>query len=67
MIAAPQDSQRQSDLREIFRAAFERIDEHMAIQLAAFKTEIVRWMFVFWMGQMAITVALFFAPLKLVK
>ena len=44
-----------------------RLDQNLERRLAETKTEILRWMFIFWTGQMAITIGLVFAGLKLVK
>ena len=44
-----------------------QLDQNLERRLAETKTEILRWMFIFWTGQMAITIGLVFAGLKLVK
>ena len=54
-------------VHEELEALARRQDQNLERRLAETKTEIIRWMFLFWTGQMAITIGLVFAGLKLVK
>ena len=67
------DATYRADLRELndlnfarFQArldsAFDRVEAH----IARFETRIIKWMFFFWVGQAATTVALVFGVVRLV-
>ena len=61
------ETERTSDIQAIFRREFDGLERRIRIDLAETKAEMMRWMFIFWVGQMTVTIGLVFAGLKLVK
>lgn len=59
------------DTRDWFRREFaileERIDHRVDAKIANLRAELIRWMFLFWIGQMATTVGVVFAAFKLFR
>jgi hypothetical protein len=55
------DATYRSDLRELNEVNFARFDA----KTAAFEARIIRWMFVFWVGQAVTTVGLVFGVVRL--
>jgi hypothetical protein len=43
----------------------QRLVQRWKLDLAETKADLMRWMFIFWVGQMAVTVGLVFAGIRL--
>jgi hypothetical protein len=58
-----------SDLQTFFRREFAAMERQIInvieVKLAETKAELLRLMFIFWVGQMAVTVGLVFAGIRL--
>jgi hypothetical protein len=61
------ESEIHADFRTAMRQEFDRFHMITKADLAATEARLMRWMFVFWMGQMAVTVGLVFEVSKLLK
>ena len=48
-----------SKLREEMTVGFSKLREEMKVGIAESKSEVVRWMFIFWLGQIAVLATLF--------
>jgi hypothetical protein len=59
------------DLKSMIHKEFEvfgqRIEQKFEVRLAETKAELIRWMFIFWVGQLTSTIGIVFAVLKLAK
>lgn len=71
------DATYKSDLRELndlnfdrfearLEAAVARLEAQMEVRMAAFEARIIKWMFLFWVGQAVTTVGLVFGVVRLV-
>ena len=60
-----------SDMQTFFRREFEAMEQRLVqrwkLDLAETKADLMRWMFIFWVGQMAVTVGLVFAGIRLTR
>jgi hypothetical protein len=58
-----------SDIRTMLRQEFDLFAKTFATkaELAAMEVRLMRWMFIFWIGQMAVTVGLVFEVSRLLK
>ena len=56
-----------ADVRRDTDAGFARADARLEQRLAELKAELLKWMFVFWVGQTATTVVLLITVVKLIK
>ncbi len=54
---AVDDSYRR-EFRELFDANFARLEARMAAKVAELKAELLRWMFLFWVGTMGTVLAI---------
>lgn len=57
----------QTFIRRELAAMEERIVQRFELRLAETKAELMSWMFIFWVGQMAVTVGLVFAGIRLTR
>ena len=55
----------QADLRTEMRTGFADLRSELHAGLHALETKVIRWMFMFWVGQAATTIALVFSVVKL--
>lgn len=58
--------QRVAELRAEIRAGLAGVEARLEARMAALETRVLKWMFVFWVGQAATTVALVFGVVRLV-
>ena len=67
--AAMETSLKQEMIRieAALRVDMARLESRLETKISDVKTELLRWMFVFWIGQVATTVAIVFSAIKLVK
>lgn len=49
---------------EKFERRLTEVKSELEVQIAQTKSEIIRWMFIFWMGQIAVLTGILFAFLK---
>jgi hypothetical protein len=47
-------------------ARFEAAEARLEARLAAFETRVIKWMFLFWVGQAATTIGLVFGAVRLI-
>lgn len=59
------DATYRSEFRELFEAHFGRLDAKLDHRLSELKAELIKWMFVFWAGTMALLLGTVVALLKL--
>ena len=49
---------------ERFEKRISQVEAHLEIKISETKTEIIKWMFIFWIGQAATTLGIVFVFLK---
>ena len=59
------DTTYRNELRELNELNFARFESKLEQRMAQLESKLVRWMFLFWIGQAATTVGLVFAVVKL--
>ena len=59
------DAQYKSELKELADAYFAKFEARLQAELSGLRAEMLKWMFVFWMGNVAATVGIVFAAIKL--
>ena len=59
------DAQYKSELKDLAEAYFGKFEARLQAELSALRAEMLKWMFAFWMGNVAATVGIVFAAIKL--
>ena len=59
------DAQYKSELKDLADAYFGRFRAELQAEMAQLRAELLKWMFLFWMGNVAATVGIVFAAIKL--
>lgn len=59
------DAQYKSELKDLAESYFAKFEARLQAELSALRAEMLKWMFVFWMGNVAATVGIVFAAIKL--
>lgn len=61
------DASYRLELREQNEANFARFEARLREELATLRADLIKWMFVFWVGTMATTVGVVFAVVSLLR
>ncbi len=61
------DDAYRSEFRDLFEVHIARFDAKLDQRLAEMKAELIKWMFAFWVGHLAVTGGLVFAAVSLVR
>ena len=61
------DAAYRSDLRDVNELNFARFDAKLDARLADLRSELIKWMFLFWVGNVATTIGVAVAAISLVR
>jgi len=61
------DAAYRSDLRDLNELNFARFDAKLDARLADLRSELIKWMFLFWVGNVATTIGVAVAAIGLVR
>jgi len=61
------DAAYRSDLRDLNELNFARFDAKLDARLADLRSELIKWMFLFWVGNVATTIGVAAAAISLVR
>jgi len=61
------DAAYRSDLRDLNELNFARFDAKLDARLADLRSELIKWMFLFWVGNVATTIGVAVAAISLVR
>ncbi|HXL10692.1 MAG TPA: hypothetical protein VN955_04815 [Gemmatimonadales bacterium] len=61
------DATYRSDLRELTELNFARFDAKLQQRIADLRSELIKWMFLFWVGNVATTIGVAVAVIGLVR
>jgi hypothetical protein len=59
------DAQYKSELKDLADVYYGRFRAELRSEMAELRAELLKWMFVFWVGNVAATIGIVFAALKL--